>query len=327
MCRTLQVRVGDRRINDRLLLHPRCRVLRFRTIRCANRLDPIEVAHASLARRVDIDTRPRRFDRCNFLRRKLVRRRTIDLIRIRPGEIRPRQLHALRRRLRRNERRTERRKVRRHALRDIGRHLDRILHRLARITRPVQELIPVIGHGLKRDLRTERIRSAARYLSAALDRRRNRHHDPSRLRERIGLARNDDLARSCLASLVVRIGKANRPVAGSGVIARHNRNPRLRDNRAPDVLDARRDRDLARTRIARHPVTTRRDVEVVGTLGDIDALVADVNPSDTRRSVTRIRGDDVHDFRFARPRIVLVDDNPRRIGRNRRPRDLAVRMD
>ena len=162
MRRPVQVRVGDRRDDDRLLLHPRHRLLALGRVRRADRLDPVPIGLSDLAGRVEVFAGAVRDHRRKRGVGYLARRRTVDVVPDRPREIRPLKRHTVRARLGLGELRRQRTEVRGHALGDIRRQRERILHRLARRARPVQELVPVVRHGRQRDLASERIRRRAR---------------------------------------------------------------------------------------------------------------------------------------------------------------------
>ena len=240
-----QVLVCDWRNHDGFKLLPRGRRLRFRFGIRSDGLDPIPERLLQIARRIEVRAVSVRRKRHERRGGNLARRRTVDAVFRRPGEVCPCEPHTVDGRLGGDELRRERGECRGHVLRDIGRHRNRILHRLPGIARPVLELIAVIGNSSKRNLRAERMRARAIDVSVSVYLCVDIHEDARRLRDGVDFARNDDSAGARDPRIVVRVGEAHRSAARAGVVTLLNSDPRFGADRVPNIVYSGGDADLS----------------------------------------------------------------------------------
>ena len=137
---------------------------------------------------------------------------------------------------------------------DIGDHREGCACRDRAVRqRPAQELVAVLRGRRERHGRATIVcaRTADDTL-AALNASRHRHHLTRSLCDGVRLARDDDLAGTLRARVVVRIGEAYRAAARAGIVAALNRNPRLGGDRVPNLPDGSRNAHRSRARVTAH---------------------------------------------------------------------------
>ena len=247
----------------------------------------------------------------------------------RPRQVRPFQGHAPERRRRDREPRSKRREEGLVGARRRHGNGERVLRRgPAARQDPVVERVAGFGHCLERDLRIPFVGSAARHGAAApAGRRRDGDELPRGLRERVGLARNDDLARPLPARVVVGVGEEDLSVARARVVAAYDGDPGLGGDGVPHAVDVERDLDLPGAGVAVHPRSDRIDGEVVGPLRHVDDLRADRDQARPDLAVPDVGRDDEPHGPVPLPGPALIDDDPRVVRGDRRPRHVGIGRD